>query len=108
MSNINRAVTRTRRAAPGRRGQASLAAMRKTLALAQLHDQMYPPFTVSRRPARSGGGRAPAAGTQRRLLSYAAQNRGTGRPLTPGQNRRWLKKRNEQMKRETGREKATT
>lgn len=71
MSNINRAVTRTRRAAPG--GGGVSPAVRKTLALAQLHRQMYPPFTVTRpAPSTFAGMRQPMRSEQR-VYNYRAQ-----------------------------------
>jgi hypothetical protein len=99
VSNINRAVTRTRRAVTTSRGTRigalpwpGPAVYRNPGTAAQL-----PPFTVTRRAPKSGAPQGQPMSASRRTALYLAGGR--SRP-TPAQRRSLRKNANRQLKRE--------
>jgi len=93
VSNVSRAVTRTRRAGHARREPASLAPMLQTLALARQHARQHPPFTVTRRAPKSRAPRGHGMGSIERAARYEVRDDGNiAAILTGAQIRRVWKK----------------
>jgi hypothetical protein len=89
VSNVNRAVTRTRRAAPREWRPSDL---RPALRLAAQHAQAHPPFTVTRRVPKSRAPQGRPAEQFDRWTRYIEQTGARFPNLTPRQFRRWAKR----------------
>jgi hypothetical protein len=101
VSNVNRAVTRTRRAVTSRKGTRIGAVPWPGPAVYRdpPAGEQQPPFTVTRRAPKSRAPQGRPMDQYARWVGYAAQGCGGEDSLTATQNRRWAKKFHQQVKR---------